>query len=86
MIDTCAEELMTLEANLVSVKLRNKSLMDVYLDPLEFKAEGELQARIPLTIIINDSDQLIQDKHYGGFDFKGINELKDKETGMTICA
>ena len=40
MIDTCAEELMTLEANLVSVKLRNKSLMDVYLDPLEFKAEG----------------------------------------------
>ena len=37
-----AEELMTLEDNLISVKLRNKQLIDVYLDPLQYKASGQL--------------------------------------------
>jgi hypothetical protein len=66
-----------MEENLVSIKLVSKQGIDTYLDPKAY--EGCLERKIPVTVIINSSDETITD-----FDYRDYKLFKDKETGHNI--
>jgi len=74
------EEMKTLEANIVAIKLCNEYGMDTYLDPSTIT---DLKRMIPVTVIMNRSEEPIQVDHNGGYDYNDIKEFKDDE-GLKI--
>lgn len=72
----------TLEENIVTIKLCNEYGMSTYLDPSTI---SDLNRLIPVTIIMNGSEEQIQVDHNGEYDYKDYKEFKD-EDGLKINA
>lgn len=64
-------ELLTLEANLIHIKLCNQQSLFSFIDPCKLQ-QKPIHKLVPITIIINSSAEPIQDDHEDAFNFSNV--------------